>query len=129
LGVDQQEFQSMALEQFRIINVKHEQFQTMVIEQFRLIREELVDIHAQISINTEGIRSIKSELAEMRSELGEIRSELRELRHDLRSVESRVNELYNDWNKVKVKFGLEWIAASFFIAVVASGITLVFGHK
>lgn len=122
--MDQQEFQSMALEQFRVINSKHEQFQTMVMEQFRLIREEMNVMREDIRDLKDDVRGLKDEIRGIKDDIRRMDERIYRLEDDVHGMNGKLDALYQSRNQVKIKFGLEWIAASFFVAVLASGLTL-----
>lgn len=104
-------FQAMALEKFRAMD----QFQVETMEQFRLLRGDINDVR-------QDVRDVRSEL---KGDIQHLRGEIQELRTEARSDHSKLDELCRSRNTVKIRFGLEWMVASFLIAIVASSVAVV----
>ena len=79
----------------------------------------------------EDIRNLRSEMLD-RFEQVEKRFEQMERRMDriedaLRDDRKKLEEVYASRDRVKITFGWQWGLVSLFIAIVAAGITKVFG--
>jgi hypothetical protein len=107
-------------------------------------------MHSQMSgmqIQMDGMHSQMSgmqiQMDGMQKEVGDISQELKITNTRLHTVEEHVadmishithmqlqiNELHQSRNLVKIRYGMEWMIASFVIAILASGITLGFGRS
>lgn len=58
--------------------------------------------------------------------LESLKDEIREVRRELHADHRKLDEVYEARQKVKITFGWQWGLVSFFIAVLAAGITKVF---
>ena len=77
------------------------------------------------NITTEMIYELLQEFkGEFREFKTDIKEEFREVKSILRHHEGRINELYETRDKVTVRFTRAWTTASFFIALIASTVTL-----
>ncbi len=57
---------------------------------------------------------------------GEIKNDFREVKQDLRLDSRKLEQVYETREHVKVSFGWQWGMVSLFIAIIASGITMIF---
>jgi chromosome segregation ATPase len=57
----------------------------------------------------------------------QIDKRLDRMEHNQNEEKRRLDEVYNAREKVKITFGWQWGMVSLFIAIIASGITKIFG--
>lgn len=104
--------------------MEQQQFQSTVLEMLRIFQE-------QMRATQEDIRGLKEEMRDVREEMREMRldtnNQFQNVHMELRSQKEKLDEVYYARSKVRVTFGWEWGLMSLLIAIIASGITQIFG--
>jgi uncharacterized coiled-coil DUF342 family protein len=67
---------------------------------------------------------VNKEFEKVHADIRDIRMELKDVRGDMKTVDSRLNEIYYDRERVRVHFTRGWAFASFLMSVFAVILTL-----
>lgn len=145
--MDQQQFQTAVLERLDAMNERmdvsdanlqllttdHQNFKTAVIGHFETLEKRMDArfdlVGKRFDLMDTPISMMQSQMNTMQLQTGSLITEIQSLRFMIDTDRGKLEEIYQSRNLVKIRYGMEWMVASFIIAVAASGITLGFGRS
>ena len=104
------EFERLLLELVRELKTDMQEFRNQVDKRFEQLEHRLDRVENEVDRRFE-----------------ELKGEIRDIKHEIRADRSKLQEVYEAREKVKITFGWQWGMVSFFIALVAVGMSKIFG--
>jgi hypothetical protein len=99
--------------------MNQQEFQTAVIEHFQSLGGQMSEMNKRMD-------TLESRLAVLEERSDTILNQFRGMELQMSGMHIQLMSLQQSRNIGKIRFGAEWVIASFFIAVIAAGVALGF---